>query len=140
MVVNCTFAAWIKEWPCTRGPTPGPVINMGLPLHQPSLQINQRVGRGRKEANISSITPERLHGEMQIASQETPGGCGGEGKLAGRHRTGEANEYNGKCIQGEVEESRRKPSLFIPINIILSMEVHRGEVGWAGVYGLTLSH
>lgn len=47
-------------------------------------------------ANISSITPEGHHGEMQIASQETTGDV--KEKLAGRQRG--ANEYNGKCIQG----------------------------------------
>lgn len=36
---------------------------------------------------------------MQIASQETPGDV--KEKLAGRQRG--ANEYNGKCIQGEGE-------------------------------------
>jgi len=36
---------------------------------------------------------------MQIASQETPGDV--KEKLAGRQL--EANEYNGKCIQGEGE-------------------------------------
>ncbi len=55
------------------GPVSAPVINMWVPLYQLQLQINQRVGHRRKEANISSITPERHHGEMQIASQETPG-------------------------------------------------------------------
>lgn len=49
-----------------------------------------------KGANISSITPERHRGGMQIASQETPGGVKEE--LAGRRR--EANECSGKCIQG----------------------------------------
>lgn len=80
-------------------PVSAPVINMWVPLYQLQLQINQRVGHRRKEANISSITPERHHGEMQIASQETPGDV--KEKLAGRQR--EANEYNGKCIQGEGE-------------------------------------
>jgi len=61
---------------------------------------------------------------MQIASQETPGDV--EEKLAGRQR--EANEYNGKCIQGEGERKeegeKKTSSLFIPINAILSMEVY----------------
>ena len=82
-----------------QGPVSAPVINMWVPLYQLQLQINQRVGHRRKGANISSITPERHHGEMQIASQETPGDV--KEKLAGRQR--EANEYNGKCIQGEGE-------------------------------------
>lgn len=82
-----------------QGPVSAPVINMWVPLYQPQLQINQRVGHRRKGANISSITPERHHGEMQIASQESPGDV--KEKLAGRQR--EANEYNGKCIQGEGE-------------------------------------
>lgn len=97
-----------------QGPVPAPVINMWVPLYQLRLQINQRVGHRRKGANISSITPERHHGEMQIASQETPGDV--KEKLVGRQR--EANEYNGKCIQGRGENP-----LFIPINTILSMEV-----------------
>lgn len=82
-----------------RDPISTPVINMWVPLYQPQLQINQRVGHRRKEANISSITPERHHGEMQIASQETPGDV--KEKLAGRQQ--EANEYNSKCIHGEGE-------------------------------------
>lgn len=82
-----------------QGPVSAPVINMWVPLYQLQLQINQRVDHRRKGANISSITPERHHGEMQIASQESLGDV--KEKLAGRQR--EANEYNGKCIQGEGE-------------------------------------
>lgn len=93
------FLTWINEWSCTRGPVSAPVINMWVALYQPLLYTNQRVDQGRKGANISSITPERHHGEMQIASQETPGDV--KKKLAGRQQ--EANEYNGKCIQGERE-------------------------------------
>lgn len=96
-----------------QGPVSAPVINMWVSLYQIQLQINQRVGHRRKGANISSITSDRHHGEMQIASQETLGDV--KEKLTGRQR--EANEYNGKCIQGE------KPPLFIPINTILSVEV-----------------
>lgn len=79
-----------------QSPVSASLINMRVPLHQPQLQINQRVGRSRNGANISSISPQRRHGGMQIASQETPGDV--KEKLAGRQR--EANESNGKCIQG----------------------------------------
>lgn len=80
-----------------QGPLSASVINMWLSLYRPRLQINQRLGHWRKGANISSITPERHHGEMQIASLETLGDV--KKKLAGRQQ--EANEYNGKCIQGQ---------------------------------------
>lgn len=82
---------------------------MSATLSAPAPNKSKGSGYRRKGANISSITPEGHHGEMQIASQETPGDV--EEQLAGRQR--EANEYNGKCIQGEGEEERKKnPPLY----------------------------